>query len=158
MIGQFLHYARANYRETPARASLDEIARQTLAVYASDARVVLEPGAAAPRSFAIDSVRHMLLNLVQNALDYGKPPVTVRTRASATEIGLEVEDRGTGLSPSQWAKALEPFSRGERPSEGCHAGLGLSLVARLVEVSGGRLEGRQVAGGFRVVVALPAAG
>jgi hypothetical protein len=79
MIGQFLHYARAGYRETPARASLDEIVRQTLAIYASDERLRLEPGAAEPRLFAIDSVRHMLLNLVQNALEYGRPPVTVRS-------------------------------------------------------------------------------
>jgi two-component system osmolarity sensor histidine kinase EnvZ len=157
MIGQFLHYARAGYRETPARASLDEIVRQTLAIYASDERLRLEPGAAEPRVFAIDSVRHMLLNLVQNALEYGRPPVTVRTSSGATEIRIEVRDRGAGLSQEQWADAIRPFHRLQDPPGDAHAGLGLAMVERLVRVCGGTLVGRRLEEGFAVTVRLPAA-
>jgi two-component system osmolarity sensor histidine kinase EnvZ len=157
MIGQFLHYARAGFRETPVRASLDEIARQTLAIYASDERLRLELGAADVRLFAIDSVRHMLLNLVQNALEYGRPPVTVRTFATATEISFEVRDRGAGLSAAQWAEAMRPFHRLKDQPGGTHAGLGLAMVERLVRMCGGSLEGRQIEAGFTVTVRLPAA-
>jgi two-component system osmolarity sensor histidine kinase EnvZ len=157
MIGQFLHYARAGYRETPARATLDEIVRQTLATYASDERLQLEPGAGDPRLFAVDSVRHMLLNLVQNALEYGRPPVTVRTSSSATEIHIEVRDRGAGLSQDQWAQAIRPFHRlQDLPGDG-HAGLGLAMVDRLVRVYGGTLEARRLEDGFAVTLRLPAA-
>ena len=157
MIGQFLHYARAGYRETPARASLDEIVRETLAIYASDERLRLEPGAAGPRLFAIDSVRHMLLNLVQNALEYGRPPVTVRSSSNAEEIRIEVRDRGAGLSQEQWADAIRPFHRLQDPPGDAHAGLGLAMVERLVRVCGGTLVGRRLEEGFAVTVRLPAA-
>jgi two-component system, OmpR family, osmolarity sensor histidine kinase EnvZ len=157
MIGQFLRYARAGFRETPVRASLDEITRQTLAIYASDARLRLELAAAGARLFAVDSVRHMLMNLVQNALEYGQPPVTVRTYSAAAEIGFEVRDRGAGLSAAQWAEALRPFHRLQEQPGGTHAGLGLAMVARLVQVCGGSLQAQQIAGGFTVSVRLPAA-
>jgi two-component system osmolarity sensor histidine kinase EnvZ len=157
MIGQFLHYARAGYRETPARASLDEIVRETLAMYASDERLRLEPGAAGSHLFAIDSVRHMLLNLVQNALEYGRPPVTVRTSSSATEIRIEVRDRGPGLSQEQWVEAIRPFHRLQDAPGGGHAGLGLAMVDRLARACGGTLEARRLEDGFAATVRLPAA-
>ncbi len=157
MIGQFLHYARAGFREVPARASLDEITRETLAIYASDERLRLELGAPDARLFALDSVRHMLLNLVQNALEYGHPPVTVRTSSTATELRFEVRDRGAGLSAAQWTEAMRPFHRLKDQPGGLHAGLGLAMVDRLVRVCGGSLEGRQIEGGFAVTVRLPAA-
>jgi two-component system osmolarity sensor histidine kinase EnvZ len=157
MIGQFLHYARAGFRETPARASLDEVTRQTLAIYASDERLRLELGAADAHLFALDSVRHMLLNLVQNSLEYGRPPVTVRTSATATAISFEVRDRGAGLSAAQWAQAIRPFHRLQEQPGGTHAGLGLAMVERLVRMCSGTWEGRQIEGGFTVSVRLPAA-
>jgi two-component system osmolarity sensor histidine kinase EnvZ len=157
MIGQFLHYARAGYRETPARAALDEIIRETLAIYASDERLRLEPAAAGPRLFAIDSVRHILLNLVQNALEYGRPPVTVRGSSSAAEIRIEVRDRGAGLSQEQWAEAIRPFRRLQNLPGGGHAGLGLAMVERLARACGGTLEARRLEDGFAVTVRLPAA-
>jgi two-component system osmolarity sensor histidine kinase EnvZ len=156
MIGQFLHYTRAGYRESPARASLDEIARQSLAAYAGDERVQLAFGAADARWFAVDSVRHILMNLVQNALEYGGPPVAVRTSSSADEIRIDVEDRGCGLSAAQWAEAIQPFHRLKPQPGGAHSGLGLAMVERLVRVAGGSLAGTQIPGGFAVTVRLPA--
>jgi two-component system osmolarity sensor histidine kinase EnvZ len=158
MIGQFLHYARAGFRETPARASLDEITRETLSIYASDARLRLELDAPGVRLFAVDSVRHMLLNLVQNALEYGQPPVTVRTASTATEIVFEVRDRGAGLSAAEWAEAVRPFRRLSGPTGGTHSGLGLAMVERLVRMCQGSLQGRRIEEGFGVLVRLPAGG
>jgi two-component system, OmpR family, osmolarity sensor histidine kinase EnvZ len=156
MIGRFLHYVRANYRETPTRASLDEIARQTLAIYATDERLRFELRAPAQRTFAADCVRHALLNLVQNALEYGTAPVTVTTASDATGLCIQVADRGPGLSETEWVRALEPFRRLRDQPGGSHSGLGLALVERLVRVSGGSLEARRTEGGFVVTVRLPA--
>jgi two-component system, OmpR family, osmolarity sensor histidine kinase EnvZ len=156
MIGQFLHYARAGYRELPGRASLDAIVGETLRIYATDERVRLEAAAAETRLLAVDGVRRLVLNLVQNALDYGRPPVTVRTFASATDVAFEVSDRGAGLSAEQWAEALKPFQRLRAQPAGSHAGLGLALVDRLVRACGGSLQARQLDGGFAVMVRLPA--
>jgi two-component system osmolarity sensor histidine kinase EnvZ len=156
MVGQFLHYTRASYRETPARASLDDIVRQTLAMFASDERVRLELHAAEIRSIPVDSVRHMIQNLVQNALEYGQPPVTIRTGSSGEKVRIAVEDRGLGLSDDEWAQAIKPFHRLRDQPAGSHTGLGLAMVERLVRVCEGTLESRRVAPGFVVTVSLPA--
>jgi two-component system osmolarity sensor histidine kinase EnvZ len=155
MIGQFLQYTRSNYRETPVLAVLDDVVREGLASVANDQRVKLKLDAASPRRFAVDCVRHTLLNLVQNALEYGSPPVTVRTEARAAEISLTVQDCGAGINAAQWAEAVRPFQRlGSAPSKG-HSGLGLAMVQRLVLSCGGELSARQVKDGFEVRVRLP---
>ncbi|HTV97269.1 MAG TPA: ATP-binding protein [Steroidobacteraceae bacterium] len=156
MIGQFLHYVRAGYRETPARACLDELVRSTLATYANDDRVQLELGAPDDRWFAVESLRHALMNLVHNALEYGRPPVLVRTGSSQGEVHISVHDRGSGLSQAQWQAALRPFRRLQDQPSGGHSGLGLAMVERLVNVCEGHLEARRVDGGFLVTVRLPA--
>jgi two-component system, OmpR family, osmolarity sensor histidine kinase EnvZ len=156
MIGQFLHYVRSDYREAPAHASLDEIVRQALGPLGSDERVRFEPGAAEPRAFAVESARHALLNLLQNALEYGRPPVTVRTALTARGIQIVVHDRGAGLDPAEWSQALRPFHRlRDQPGDG-HTGLGLAMVERLIRVAGGELTAARAPDGFAVRVSLPA--
>jgi len=155
MIGQFLHYTRANYRESPLTAVLDDVVRESLASFAGDERVRLQLDGASPCRFAVECVRHTLLNLVQNALEYGSAPVTVCTKAGASGITLTVQDCGAGIDASQWAQAVRPFQRlSSAPSKG-HSGLGLALVQRLVLSGGGELSARQVSGGFEVRVRLP---
>jgi two-component system osmolarity sensor histidine kinase EnvZ len=156
MIGQFLHYTRASYRESPVLASPDEILRGTLAVYASDVRVKLELAAAASRWLAVDGLRHVVMNLVQNALEYGRPPITIRSSSSPNEIRIDVQDRGAGLSDAEWAEAVRPFHRLRNQPGGSHTGLGLAMVERLVRVCGGSLEGKRNEIGFIVTVRLPA--
>jgi two-component system osmolarity sensor histidine kinase EnvZ len=156
MVGQFLHYVRANYRESPTRASLDDITRQTLAAYATDQRLRLELDAEEHRWFAVDCVRHTLLNLVQNALEYGEPSVSVRTWVTADKIRIQVQDCGAGLSEAQWSEAVRPFHRLRDQPGGAHTGLGLAMVERLVSVCGGNLDATRTAGGFAVTVQLPA--
>ena len=104
----------------------------------------------------VNCIRHTILNLVQNALEYGKPPVSVRTSISDATIRIEVLDSGAGLSEAEWADAIRPFHRPrDQPSAG-HAGLGLAMVDRLVQVCGGFLCAKRIANGFSVTVELPA--
>jgi two-component system osmolarity sensor histidine kinase EnvZ len=156
MIGRFLHYARANYRESPACAVLDDVVREALAMYRSEARLAFELCASAPRLFAVECARHTLLNLVQNALEYGRPPVRVRTAMAPGEVSVIVEDSGDGLSNEQWREAVRPFNRLGAPVSNGHSGLGLALVVRLVTMSGGSVSGENADGVFAVTVRLPA--
>jgi two-component system, OmpR family, osmolarity sensor histidine kinase EnvZ len=156
MIGQFLQYVRSGYRESAAPASLDAIVQQALAPLADDDRVRFERGAAEPRVFAVESARHAVLNLVQNALEYGRSPVTVRTALANGGIQIVVHDRGAGLSPAEWSQALRPFHRlRDQPGDG-HTGLGLAMVERLVRVAGGEIEAARAPDGFAISVSLPA--
>lgn len=153
MVGQFLQYVRAGYREVPIEACADDIVRETLAHY-GDLRLDLD--AAEPRLLAVESIQHMLYNLVSNASDHGRPPVSVSTRLAAKELQITVTDHGPGLSPEEWESALQPFERIRGvPGDG-HTGLGLALVQRLVAAYRGKLSARRISDGFQVEVILPA--
>jgi nitrogen fixation/metabolism regulation signal transduction histidine kinase len=89
MVGQFLHYVRANYHESPTRAALDDVVRQTLAIYATDDRLHLN-STRQRRVGSRELHSSYTLNLVQNALDYGEPPVTVHTSLTALRFRSSV--------------------------------------------------------------------
>jgi two-component system, OmpR family, osmolarity sensor histidine kinase EnvZ len=156
MLGQFLRYVRGNYREIPLAANLDEVVSEAMRPYAADTRVRLRLHAAERRSFAVECIRHCLLNLVQNALEYGRAPVVVSTALKSGEIEISVQDGGEGLSEAQWQRAVRPFDRiSDQPSQG-HSGLGLALVQRLVSTCGGNLNAHRDKDGFSVTVKVPA--
>jgi two-component system, OmpR family, osmolarity sensor histidine kinase EnvZ len=155
MVGQFLHYVRANYREAPTEAVLDDVVRESLAMYGADPRLGLELQAEQPRVFAVQCLRHAVLNLVANALEYGKAPVSVRTRIHTGSIELSVQDAGAGLSESQWRDALLPFHRVSAETGDGHSGLGLAMVERLISNGGGSLVAERVHDGFRITAKLP---
>jgi two-component system osmolarity sensor histidine kinase EnvZ len=152
MIGQFMHYVRAGYQEQPIQACLDDIVRDTLARHATT--VQLELGAPEPCRIAVESLRHILLNLVQNAVEYGRPPVAVRTTQTTGAVRLSVADSGTGLSPAEWSEAIQPFRRLRQTPGMGHTGLGLAMVERLVRVARGTLAATQSDRGFTVEVTL----
>jgi two-component system, OmpR family, osmolarity sensor histidine kinase EnvZ len=156
MVGQFLHYVRAGYREPPIEASADDVIRETLAHYADSDSLRLELAASEPRLIAVESIQHMLYNLVSNALEHGRRPVTVQTSLTAKELKITVADHGSGLTPEEWEAALQPFHRiRATPGDG-HTGLGLALVQRLVQAYRGTLKSRRTPDGFLVEVILPA--
>ncbi len=79
-------------------------------------------------------IRQVLLNLMLNAIRASSVGgrVTLRARLEHSNLRLEVEDRGRGLSP-EMASGLET---GVAPAG--NAGLGVAVIVRLVE----RLQGR----------------
>lgn len=85
----------------------------------------------------------VLRNLIDNAIMHTPPdtPITVAVSAEDDRALVEVIDRGPGLSADEAAQVFERFYRGdesrhrERASAG--SGLGLSIVAALVQAHGG---------------------
>ncbi|MGE0493897.1 MAG: ATP-binding protein [Vulcanimicrobiota bacterium] len=87
-------------------------------------------------------IRHVLLNLAQNALKFTpEGSVTVRAMAGAG-LRFEVEDTGVGIPTDQLESILEPFTQLDdslaRNAGG--AGLGLSICAELLELMDSRLQ------------------
>jgi signal transduction histidine kinase len=83
--------------------------------------------------------------LIDNAVKFsdagGEVTVTVRGSGGGTE--LVVRDRGRGMTVSQLGQATERFWRAPDAQNVDGAGLGLTVVAVLVDASGGRLSMRQ---------------
>ena len=109
------------------------------------------------------ALRRVFQNLVSNAIKYGATGgwIGLRAGASGREVLVTVADRGIGIEPAEQPRIFEPFYRapGAISAQIHGAGLGLSLVQRIVEAHGGRVEVRSSPGsGSEFGVYLPAAG
>lgn len=106
------------------------------------------------------AVRQILLNLLSNAVKFSNRGGSIHVGATTqgAEVTLYVKDNGTGMSPSDLNKAVEPYQQGESAmliSER-GTGLGLNLVKSLTELHGGNMYIESVAEqGTRVSVSLP---
>jgi signal transduction histidine kinase len=86
-------------------------------------------------------------NLVSNAMKYSEADrwIAVRARVAATdsksEVQVSVEDRGIGIPTSDLPHIFEPFYRVQavRDNHVRGVGLGLYLVKRMMEDTGGRV-------------------
>ena len=120
-------------------------------------RATLDVADAAVPRFDEVKLRQVAINLLSNAVRYttqGEVVCAMRWRDG--QLALEVRDSGIGIAAEFQASVFKPFNRGgQAGSKG--AGLGLSIVRRLVEQMRGRLELESEAGvGTTFRVDLPA--
>jgi signal transduction histidine kinase len=104
-----------------------------------------------------DSMRHVLDNLIDNAMKYGAPPITVRVERGVAQAVLSVIDRGDGVPPDERDRVFEQFHRVRRIDSQPGLGLGLPIVRGLVAAFGGRVWIEDAPGGgaaFRVALPL----
>ena len=149
-IGQLVEYARPA-RQPPKRPvnlldAVQDVTDQEREHLAAN-RSSLEVRAKSPAYCLID--RHdfsrCLLNLIENARRYGTignqpAQIEIALQTRADRIHIDVRDRGPGIANKDIARMLRPFSRGEAARTGGKgAGLGLSIVERLLARAGGRL-------------------
>jgi signal transduction histidine kinase len=97
-------------------------------------------------------------NLLRNAMAYSPHGATiwVTTTSQPQAALLEVADNGMGLSPDELERVRRPFERGLGVQNHVGSGLGLALVAQIVERHGGGLElHRAEQGGLAARICLP---
>ena len=105
-------------------------------------------------------LHQVVTNLLSNARHHTPPGTTVTVSADATDDGITitVHDDGPGLPPGLSDHVFERFTRGDssrtRASGG--AGLGLSLVAAIVQAHAGTTSVRSEPGDTTFTVTLPA--
>lgn len=92
--------------------------------------------------FSKKNLRSILYNLVSNAIKYRSPDrvpaVEISTYKKGNHIVLKVSDNGLGFNPSYQNKIFGMFKRLHQHVEG--SGVGLYIVKRIVENSGGKIE------------------
>jgi two-component system NtrC family sensor kinase len=104
------------------------------------------------------ALSQVLINLLLNAAHAvdGKGQVTVRGRRDGSEVQLEVQDSGKGLSDEAMKHLFEPFFTTKENGRG--TGLGLAISQHLVTQMGGQLQAANAASGGAVfTVRLPSA-
>ena len=91
-------------------------------------------------------LRQILVNLVSNAIKFtpekGRVTLTVKRNAQKGVLVLVVSDTGIGMSASDIPDVMKPYRRlsGDRRSGERGAGLGLSIVHKLVETLGATIQ------------------
>jgi len=106
-----------------------------------------------------EALRHVLLNLLDNAVKYGPNEQTVRVGLDVRdgEVVLSVADEGPGVPAREREQIWAPFLRGTASRAKGGSGIGLTIVREVVEQHGGRcwVEPASPGGGARFVVTLP---
>lgn len=164
LVDDLLLLARLDQGRPLDRAPVDLV---TIAAdAAADARTI-DPGRPieldTPASAVVEGdenrLRQVAANLVSNALQHtpAGSPVHIRVGCDDTEAWLEVADAGPGIPAEEAKLVFEPFYRSDpsRDRSSGGIGLGLAIVAAIVEAHGGRV-GVDTASGegttFRVVL------
>lgn len=157
IVDEFSQFARLPQPQL-AQHDLGEVMQAVMSLYADHDGitfdVALEKGGLV--SIDRDQLTQVLVNLVKNAEEAmaGRTgAIRVRTRKSATEVVLEVEDEGPGIPAALKARLFEPYVT-TKPQG---TGLGLAIALRICQEHGGRLEVADgAAGGALFRVSLPA--
>lgn len=160
-----LDETRATVREPVDVADLATDAVEDARVTAPDRQIALR---VEPHDDPIvladpDQLRQVLANLLRNALVHTPPGSPIDVSASSDpsngHVALVVRDHGPGLPSDDPASLFERFWRtggGGRKQGPAGAGLGLAIVAGIVDAHGGAVRAENAeGGGARFVVELP---
>ncbi|MBC8405453.1 MAG: hypothetical protein H8E15_09515 [Planctomycetes bacterium] len=94
-------------------------------------------------------------NLLANATRFAEQKVVLRAKVTGDVISISIADDGPGIPEDKRERIFQPFVQLERSSH--HNGLGLAIVARIVESHNGELtvaEDEEL-GGAVITVSLP---
>jgi len=104
-------------------------------------------------------IERVLVNLLENAVKYGAPPIEVRARATDAALVLAVRDHGPGLPARLQGREqtlFDKFTRGQAESATPGVGLGLAICKAIVSAHGGTIEAANAdGGGAEFTVTLP---
>ena len=151
---QFLLFAGAEQSEPAVLVPLHGLLAEVAALVEDGSLVLdLQPMERRVRPTAL---ARAVGNLLENALQYGTPPLRLVVRPADPDphgFVIEVWDRGAGISAAAWPIALEPFQRLDvaRGGQG-HCGLGLAIADRIARLHGGVLGRLEDGGGFGVAL------
>lgn len=87
-----------------------------------------------------DRVTQVMVNLLDNALNYSKGPVKVSLCRQAQSALVQVRDEGIGIPAAELARIGQRFYRTDKARSRSHggSGLGLAIARALVEAHGGQ--------------------
>ncbi|MFN8387715.1 MAG: ATP-binding protein [Anaerolineales bacterium] len=147
LLNELLKLSRVGYTmNAPQLVSFDDLAREALELVRGRMEergivVYLQPGLP---SVYVDRLRliEVLQNLLDNSAKYmgaqATPRIEVGSHGAENEKPVFfVRDNGMGISPEHYERIFGLFNKLNPASEG--AGVGLSLVKRIIELHGGRI-------------------
>jgi PAS domain S-box-containing protein len=103
-------------------------------------------------------LRHILINLLSNALKYSPPGSTVHFEllSQDNEVIFEIKDEGIGIPLEDQQRLFESFHRATNVKNIPGTGLGLAIVKRCIDIYNGKINFKSEVGvGTTFTVTLP---
>jgi signal transduction histidine kinase len=149
--------AAPTYGELPP--ALREIIREFEPIAAAES---MQIGLVTPTSLRANfdslALRHVLFNLLDNAVRYGRQGqrIMVSAKAHGPSVRIAVDDQGDGIPVEAREEVWKPFSRLQRrTTDAPGSGIGLSVVRQLVAAMGGSVSIESAPqGGARLIINL----
>jgi signal transduction histidine kinase len=144
----------------PLRSTLPELLADFSRTHqGDDLKIVTDVGEGLPPvMLSRDNMRHILFNLLENAVHAMPSGGVITVRAHDTGNGfleMRVEDTGSGIAPDILPAVFEPFFTTKEGG----TGLGLSIVQKILLDMGGDIEVRSQQGiGTTFILRLPTKG
>jgi len=134
--------------------SLEEVvgsALRSAATQLQDRKVVVQLPPDLPLvEFDAVLIERVLVNLLENAVKYGGPPVEITARAEPAHLRVTVRDHGPGLPAAVTGHEevlFEKFTRGQPESATPGVGLGLAICKAVIDAHRGTLRAGNAPGG-----------
>lgn len=97
-----------------------------------------------------------ILNVLDNAVKYSKEKISVALSQTPNTITIDIQDYGVGIPETELSRIRSPLFRASNVRDVPGAGLGLSLVDRIIKVHDGTLDLSSEEGkGTRCEITLP---
>lgn len=143
LLTESLDYLRDNHRrEATERTDLASLVKTVCTEFADIGFNVEYQG---PNRLIVHcpplAMARAITNLCDNATKFGQS-VLVELRQSTNGVTIDISDDGPGVSATDKQRILEPFFKADAARTGPNDGfgLGLSIVAEIVQAYGGRLD------------------
>jgi signal transduction histidine kinase len=151
LIDDLMRYSRlqaAQQLETPEPVDLAEIVGAVADLFraqADEKGIALDVRAAPARVLGVrDGLKDLVANLLSNAIRYTPPGgrVWVETAGDGRQALLAVGDTGIGIPADEQPHIFDEFFRGQQAKQTVQhgTGLGMTIVKRVVDLHGGRIE------------------
>ncbi|MCX4159656.1 MULTISPECIES: ATP-binding protein [Paraburkholderia] len=158
IVQQFLDYSGSGEREASVPGDLNVLVKRLAADFCGlGHNFTLSLEQLPDVSFRPVAMFRMLMNLMHNAVEYGRVGLHVQTLSDDHSAFVVVSDRGTTISGEELECLKYPFHRGSNSGTRVGGtGLGLAIAERIAKLHGGSLQYRtREGGGISVWVQLP---
>jgi signal transduction histidine kinase len=141
--------AKKGYNKVKFSEVFNEIKFSIHDLIISSRAVIHEDFSGAPEiQFTKRSIRSIMYNLISNAIKYcsvdRQPEINISTKKIQDYILLEVSDNGIGIKEENKQKIFSMYQRlaakKERVFDNEGTGVGMALVAKIVDSNGGKIE------------------
>ncbi|HEJ9629343.1 MULTISPECIES: two-component system sensor histidine kinase EnvZ [Proteus] len=142
IIGQFLDYMRTGKEMSLELCDMNNLLQEVISAESNSGKISEEHLHPEPINITANpiAVKRALANMVVNATRYGNGWIRVSSGKNEEYAWFQVEDDGPGIPQEDRQRLFQPFVQGEQARSSTGAGLGLSIIRRIMDAHGGYVE------------------